>query len=65
MGYRPVLVADPLDQQFATMKAQTGITVGHEDLRVSVVTFDKPYPTRAPFPRQHRRAVTNLPAENT
>src|SRR5690625_7525716 len=63
MGYRPPLPADALDQQQASVESQTGITVGHEDLRALVVTLDKPHLTRRASSRQRTTAsVTNVPA---
>src|SRR5690606_4741924 len=40
VGHRPPLLAHPPHQQQASLERQTGITVGHEDLRALVVTLD-------------------------
>src|SRR5690606_19854166 len=64
MGNRPPLLAHPPHQQQATLERQTGITVGHEDLRALVVTLHKPHPTRRSSSRQRTTAsVTNVLAE--
>src|SRR5690625_3654297 len=61
VGHRPPLLAYPLHQQQASLERQTGITVGHEDLRDLVVTLDKPHLTRRSSSRQRTTAsVTNV-----
>src|SRR5690606_932091 len=66
VGHRPPLLAHPLHQQQATLERQTGITVGHEDLRALVVTLDKPHLTRRSSSRQRTTAsVTNVLAAYT
>src|SRR5690625_4779162 len=52
MSHRPPLLAHPLHQQQASLKRQTGITVGHEDLRDVAVTVNKPHLTRRSSSRQ-------------
>src|SRR5690606_38220788 len=64
VGHRPPLLAHPPHQQQASLERQTGITVGHEDLRDLVVTLHKPHPTRRSSSRQRTTAsVTNVLAE--
>jgi hypothetical protein len=54
---------DPGDQQPPAMKRQTGITVGHEDLR-TVGDLDITHRTRrSSLTSTPRRCVTNVPAE--
>src|SRR5690606_2166495 len=56
VGHRPPLLAHPPHQQQASLERQTGITVGHEDLRALVVTLDKPHLTRRSSSRQRTTA---------
>ena len=52
------LVQDTLDDQASTVHGQTGVTVGHESLRV-VWVLDKPHPTwRLSLVQQPRPRVT-------
>jgi hypothetical protein len=63
MGDRPTLLTDTLDQQLPAPDVQTGITVGHEDLR-TVDDLDIAHRTRRSSLRQQPdRCVTNLKAE--
>jgi hypothetical protein len=60
---RPALLTDTLDQQLPAPDVQTGITVGHEDLR-TVDDLDIAHRTRRSSLRQQPdRCVTNLQAE--
>jgi hypothetical protein len=63
VGHGPSLDADALDQQQPAVDVQTGITVGHEDLR-TVGDLDITHRTRRSSSRQRPdRCVTNVPAE--
>ena len=63
MSYGPSLSSNALDQQLPATEVQTGITVGHEDLR-TVGDLDITHRTRRSSLRQQpRRRVTNLKAE--
>ena len=63
MRHRPALTADPIDQQTATMNIETGVSVGHENLRAVGTSTIHTSPGGSPR-RQHLR-VTNVPAEYT
>lgn len=63
MSNSPAISSDALDQQLPASEVQTGITVGHEDLRM-VGDLDITHRTRRSSLRQHpARSVANLQAE--
>ena len=70
LGFRgvrdgPPLLTDALDEELAAAHGQTGITVGHEDLR-TVGDLDITHRTRRSSLRQRPgRCVTNVLAEYT
>ena len=69
MGHGPALDTDTLDQQLPATEVQSGITVGHQDLRLMVRALGKPHPNRRSSHDQQPRAachdptVTNVLAE--
>src|SRR5699024_1321031 len=65
MSNSPAISSDALDQQLPASEVQTGITVGHEDLRM-VGDLDITHRTRRSSLRQHpARSFANLQAEYT
>jgi hypothetical protein len=61
MGDRHPLIADPLDEQTATMNSQASVTVTHEDLRVVKTAIS----TAPEVFALGQRPVTNVVAEYT
>src|SRR5699024_10939563 len=62
MSHRPPLLAHPLHQQQASLKRQTGITVGHDALRDVAVTVNQPHLTRRSSSRQRPATGVSPPS---
>lgn len=62
MNHSPSLNSDTVDQQQPAMNSQTGLRVGHEDLRLIGVSFDAPHPTQRSS-LSSTPDVTHVPAE--